>query len=59
MSLAGRTVLLCLDLLGHSYISVTSRYLGASPQRAEAVAALDHLPGLEGAPPITREGLYN
>jgi site-specific recombinase XerD len=33
------------DLLGHSDISVTSRYLGASPQRAKAVAALAQLPG--------------
>ncbi len=38
------------DLLGHSDISVTSRYLGASPQRAEAVAALAHLPGPGGSP---------
>ena len=36
------------DLLGHSDISVTSRYLGASPKRAEAVAALAQLPGPEG-----------
>jgi integrase len=33
------------DLLGHSDIGVTSKYLGTSPQRAEAVAALAQLPG--------------
>jgi hypothetical protein len=38
------------ELLGHSDISVTSKYLGASPQRAEAVAALAHLPEPAGTP---------
>ncbi len=46
------------DLLGHSDISVTSRYLGASPQRAEAVAALAHLPGPGGSPDEEREQLH-
>jgi len=33
------------DLMGHSDLSVTSRYLAATPQRREAVAALAGLPG--------------
>ena len=33
------------DLLGHSDLSVTSRYLGATPNRRAAVAGLADLPG--------------
>ncbi len=36
------------DLMGHSDIGTTSRYLGATPQRHEAVAALASLPGPQG-----------
>ena len=35
------------DLLGHSDLSVTSRYLAATPHRHAAVAALAELPGPE------------
>jgi hypothetical protein len=38
------------DLHGHSDISVTSRYLGASPRRAGEVAAPPNLPGRAGSP---------
>jgi len=36
------------DLKGHSDISVTSRYLAATPHRREAVAVLAGLPGPGG-----------
>ncbi len=36
------------DRMGHPDISTTSRYLGATPRRHEAVAALASLPGPEG-----------
>ncbi len=45
-------------LLGHSDVSVTSRYLGAAPQRAEAVAALARLPGPGGSPEDQRGQLH-
>jgi len=42
---AGEDLATLRDLLGHSDISVTSRYLAATPQRHKAVAALATLPG--------------
>ncbi len=44
-SRAGVDLATLRELMGHSYISVTSRYLAATPQRQEAVAALAALPG--------------
>ena len=46
------------DLLGRSDIGVTSKYLGAFPQRAEAVAALASLLGPAGSPDERRGQLH-